>query len=130
MKSLKKYLITLGVSLLFVFLIALLRDVFNQNDVQKVYHILSDSFFVVGVIVTGMGLLVFASNEGTFDMIIYGVSTFINLFRPHAQKKYDTFYDYRISKSQNKINSWFLLIIGVFLILMAVLMLLIYKKFD
>lgn len=130
MKTLKKYLISFGISFFFAFLLALLKDIFAQTSPKVIFQILSDSFFAIGVVVAGIGLLVFASNEGTFDMLIYGVSSFINLFRPNSKKKYDSFYDYRINKSKNKTSLGFLLIVGIVLIIISVIMLLIYKQYN
>lgn len=113
MKKLRKYLITIIAGLAAVALIAWAKDIFAQAEPAKVFHILCDAFFAVGTVLCCAGLLVFSSNEGTFDMIAYGVSSFADLFRTTSKKKYDTFYDYRESRSDKKISFGFLLICGL-----------------
>ena len=79
MKRIIKYLIVIGISLIFSFLIAISKDVFNITDKKTLYHVLSDSFFVPGVITTGIGLLIYVSDQGVFDGIAYGIMAFINM---------------------------------------------------
>ena len=65
MRDWLKYVITGSIGLGFALIIMLAKGVFNQDDTQQVYKILSDSFFVPGVCIAGFGLLIFASNGGT-----------------------------------------------------------------
>ncbi len=127
--SLKTYLIASGIAIASVLFIVWLRGIFEVETTKDIYHILCDAFFVTGVVYICLSLLVFTSNEGAFDMLIYGMSSFIDLFRNVSKKKYPTFYDYRVAKSEKKTNSWFLLVIGAVLLLIAVLMLYIYQQF-
>ena len=94
----KKYLITLGVGIALVAWIIYAKDIYNQTELINIYHILSDAFFVVGTVTTCAGLLIFSTNHGTFDMIVYGMKSFIDLFRKTSKKKYETFYDYRVAR--------------------------------
>ena len=116
MKKIRKYLITLIAGLAAVAAIAWAKDVLAQTEPAQVYHILCDCFFAVGTVLCCAGLLIFSSNEGTFDMMVYGISSFIDLFRAKSQKKYETFYDYRTSRSNVKIPFGFLLICGLLFI--------------
>lgn len=116
MKTLKRYLITLGVGFLAVFLIAVLRDIFSKVEPVEIYHILVDAFFSVGVLMFCGGLLVFSSNEGTFDMLVYGTSSFFDLFRKKSKKKYATFYDYRESRAGKKLKFGYIVISGLVLL--------------
>lgn len=129
MKSIKKYLITLIIGFSVAFLIAWSKDVFAATALVKVFHILCDSFFVVGVVMSCAGLLVFSSNEGTFDMLIYGVSSFIDMFRKTSRKKYDTFYDYRVARADKKIRFGFLLICGLFFVAISFVMYFLYRQY-
>ena len=88
MKTLKKYLITIGVEVLAVLTIILLKDIFHATDVKTVIHILCDAFFVVGVTVTGVGLLIFSTNEGAFDGLSFSVQSFLTIFKKNMEKKY------------------------------------------
>ena len=128
MKSLRKYLITIAAGLLGAFAIAYSKDIFSVTDPATLYHILCDSFFVMGVVLTGFGLLIFSTNEGTFDMLVYGVSSFVDIFRRTSRKKYDTFYDYRAAHQEKKVKFGFMLICGLAFLAVAGVMYLLYSK--
>lgn len=129
MKAFLKYFITLFVGFLLAFGIMWSKDLFAQVDPARIFHILCDSFFVVGVVFTGMGLLIFTSNEGTFDMMIYGVRSFFDLFRKNPSKKYPTFYDYRTSRESKKLKFGFMLICGLFFIAVSLVMYYLYTRY-
>ena len=123
-------MITLLVGFMAALLIVWLKDIFIQTEIVKIFHILTDAFFVVGVVTCSAGLLIFSTNEGTFDMLVYGVGSFIDLFRKTSKKKHETFYDYRESKAGKKVKFGFLLLCGVFFIAVAVVMYLFYRKYS
>ena len=129
MKKLK-YFITLLCGFAASMLIFLVKDIFSQTEAVNVFHILCDGFFAVGVVITAAGLLIFSSNEGSFDAIVYGVSSFIDMFRRTSKRKYETLYDYRESRSEKKVKFGFLLICGLFFILLAMVMYLFYRKYS
>lgn len=129
MREFRKYLITLLVGFLGVACILVSKDFFAQTELSKIFHILCDSFFVVGIVMTGMGLLVFTSNEGTFDMMVYGVRSFFDMFRKNPSKKYPTFYDYRTSREEKKLKFGFLLICGICFIAVSLVMYYLYTRY-
>lgn len=129
MKSFWKYFITLFVGFLGAFGILMSKDLFAQTEPAKIFHILCDSFFVVGVVLTGFGLMIYSSNEGTFDMMIYGVRSFMDLFRKNVTKKYPTFYDYRTSREDKKLKFGFMLICGLFFIALSLIMYYLYTLY-
>lgn len=122
MKTFRKYFITLIAGLAVAAGIAWAKDVFAQTEPAQIFHILCDSFFAVGTVLCCAGLLIFSSNEGTFDMLSYGVSSFIDLFRAKSKKKYDTFFDYRESKAEKKSPFGFLLICGLIFVAISLVM--------
>lgn len=130
MKTLKKYLITLAVELLAVLLIVYTKGVFIQTDPAKIFHILCDSFFAVGVVATGFGLLIFSTNEGVFDGLVYGVSSFLNMFKKNPERKYATLFDYKASRADKKIGFGFLLICGLIFLAISMLMYLFYSRYS
>ena len=130
MKSLKKYLITFLIGCVGVFLILWYKDIFSQTEPVKIFHILTDAFFVVGVVVTSAGLLVFSSNEGTFDMLVYGVRSFMDFFRKEKRNKFDTFYDYRQSRAETKLPFGFIVINGLFFLAVSFVMLFLYHQYG
>lgn len=128
MKKIRKYLITITIGLVISFLIMLLKNIFNQDNVKDVMHILCDSFFASGVFIAGYGLLVVASNGGTFDMFVYGISKFVNMFRKNMNKeKHKTYYEYKQAKAEKPKNEfWYLVLIGVGFILISLIFLIFY----
>ena len=114
-KTLKKYLITSVLALLLTFLIALARGVFEKENTVDVLHVLIDATFVVSVLFTGFGLLIFSANEGTFDMIAYGMTSFIALFKKDRESylKYKTYVDYKEAKADNKHSFAHIVLVGL-----------------
>lgn len=130
MRSLKKYLITIAVGLLAVGAIIWSKDLFAQTAPVTVFHILCDAFFAVGIVIFAAGVLIFSSNEGTFDIFAYGISAFADMFRKQPQKKYNTFYDYKESRTDTKISFGFLLITGAAFIAVSLIMLYFYHLYK
>ena len=127
-KNLIKYLVTILIGLIVVGAVLLVRDVFAVTDTATVFLHLTDAFFISGVLITSAGLLVFTSNQGAWDMLAYGVSSFMDLFRKREKKKYDSFYDYKESKSDKKYSFGFLLICGA--VFLAVSMIMLYLHYQ
>ena len=123
MKKYLPHLITLGFSLVIIFLILLSKDIFKQTEPKMILLILTDVFFAVGVLLTGMGLLVVASNGGTFDMITFGVKKFFSYFKREDRQLKQTFYDYRKLKLENQHSFGFFLTVGIFLIVVSLIFL-------
>lgn len=130
MRSLKKYLITIAVGLAAVGAIIWSKDLFAQTAPVTVFHILCDAFFAVGVVILAAGVLIFSSNEGTFDIFAYGINAFADMFRKKSKKQYNTFYDYKESRSGVKIQFGFLLICGAAFIAVSLVMLYFYHLYK
>lgn len=128
MKALIKYLITLVSGLLGALLIFWMKGLFGQTEAVVIFHILSDGFFAVGTVITAIGVLIFTTNEGTFDMLVYGMGTFISMFRKNHPRKHETFYDYRVSRADKKIKFGFLLLCGLIYLALAIVMYLMYRS--
>lgn len=130
MKVAKKYLITLLIGFAAVGLLAWSKGVAAQTEPVAVFHILCDVFFAVGFLITASGLLVLSSNEGTFDMLIYGTKSFLDMFRKEKKLKYDTFYDYRSARAEKKIPFGFLLICGLLFLAISMVMYYFYRRYS
>lgn len=127
MTKFKKILITIAVGLLITFLIALFKGLPQQTETIDILHTLCDAFFVAGVLLMGSGMLVVSSNLGAFEMIVYGMTSFIDYFRKKSERKYETFYDYHIAREKNKTSFWFLLIIGGCFLVVSLIFLWLYE---
>ncbi len=113
MRNGRKYLITILVGIALTAWCAISRGLLEQTEMVKIYHILCDSFFVSGVLITGVGLLIFSTNEGTFDMIVYGTKSFLGMFKKNLKPKHATFYDYRVANAEKKLSFGYLVISGL-----------------
>lgn len=56
-------------SLLIVFLCAWYKGLFRCSTAAQVNRVLSDAFFIIGGIATGVGVVSFCVKEGTFDSL-------------------------------------------------------------
>ncbi len=128
MKKLKKYIITLLIGFAAVALILWSKDLFSQTQPAMIYHILCDAFFATGVVMTGIGLLIFTTNEGVFDGLVYGVGSFIDMFRKTSRKKYHTLYDYKESRADKKLTFGHVVLCGLLFISVSLVMFWLYSQ--
>jgi hypothetical protein len=127
MKSWLKYVITLSIGLGFALIIMVSKGIFTQEDPNEVYKILSDAFFVPGVCITGFGLLILASNGGTFDMLSFGMKKFFSLFKRDLKGTMnETFYDYRLAKEGTEKSFGYMVIVGLVFITLSVIFVVFY----
>ncbi len=128
MSKLVKYLITTAVGLLLAFYVAYTKGVFSATEPVVIYHILVDSFFVPAVLITGMGALVFVSNEGAFDGLGFALKSFFGVFRRDKKKIFNSYYDYKQSKGERNRGFAFMLITGLGFMAVSGIMLLLYEN--
>ena len=128
MKVLTRFLITMVVGLLLTGWFILSRDLLEQTEPLKIYHILCDGFFVVGVLISSLGSLIFVSNEGVFDPLVYGVRSFINLFRKRDKRKMETYYDFRMARLEHKFPFLPILLCGAAFLLVSGVMYILYSQ--
>ena len=128
MKKYTGHIVTAIIGLAIAVAIMVGKDIFAANSLKAAMHILVDAFFVPGILLACFGLLVFSSNEGTFDMLSYGMSSFINLFRKDMKKmKHKTFYDYRMAKHATSKPFLYIIFVGLFYIGISLICLAIYS---
>lgn len=128
MKTAFKYLITLGIGFALTVWVAISNDIFNQTDMADILQILLDAFTLPAVLLLGSGGLVFASNEGTFDSLVYGMRSFMDMFRKEKRNEFKSFYDYKESKAEKRTSFGFLLVSGLVFAVLTVIVLVIYTK--
>lgn len=124
-KQILEYSITSGVCLVLAFVICLIRGIFQQTELFRVFMIICDGFFIVGLLTLCMGLLFFVNNNGAFDMLIYGVGRFFSLFKKnHKEVKYATYYDYHLARMERpKADFVYFLVIGGAMIVISLIFL-------
>lgn len=89
---------------------------------------LSDGFFVAGLLMTGLGALIWISTTGFFDIMSYGVRSLTVLFsslkNPRDHKSY---YDYKVERDAKRGKPRFsLLLVGLASVALSALFLALY----
>lgn len=119
-KDNKRYVITAGIGLVLAIIVCLTNDIFSADNLQTVYRILSDACFIPGVLILGIGVLVFVSNEGLFNGISFGLKTLGRSLSAQKGEKIreEDFHEYnqRHREKQRKVSHLFI-VGGIFLIL-------------
>lgn len=127
MKRFLKYSISAAVGLVAAIALMFSRGILGAQGVNEVMHILSDSFFVPGAVLCGVGLLVVVSNGGFFDIFAYGFISFASVFKKDVKKrKYKDYVEYKQAQRGEKRNVWFLLIVGLAFIVLAIIFLIVF----
>ena len=131
MKKVLPYLITaaIGAAIAILIMFAVYRVQTyapTAENAKNIMKILSDSFFVPGVILSGVGLIIFASNGGAFDMLAFAFIRFFDLLRKDVKGKYKDYYEYRQAKKDRHTKMFFMLAVGLVFIAIAVVFLIVY----
>ncbi len=105
--------------------------VFSQESAKEVFALLSNAFFIPGVLFFGIGGLSWCAYEGTFDMISYSFTRYgIHNLIPGMQKdKPEEFYEYKQEKEEKRGKKGWLkdaLIVGLIGIVVSVVFLVVY----
>lgn len=128
MKKTRSYAVTIGVILLIAALVAWQRDLSGSESVKEAMGILSDCFFVPGVLFTGIGAISWASLTGLYDILGFGGGRAVRMLIPGMGKEnYEDFYAYKQMK-EKKGRNWkpHFLICGLLSILITITFYLIY----
>ena len=121
------YIITAVIGVIIFIIIICVKNIWDAGEAYVVMQILSDAFLVPGVLLAGLGLIIFASNGGVFDMLAYGIMTiFWTLQRDPTKRRYKDFYEYREAQKGKKRGMAFMLIVGSAFILLAIIFLIVY----
>lgn len=123
-----KYVIASAVGLVLAFAIMFWQGIFEAANVTEVMQAISDGFFIVGFLYLGFGLLFVAAHAGTLDIITYGFRSVIWLFTPFRKNRDEGgYYEYKMKKKEKrKAVPYFLIWIGIALILISVVFLILY----
>ena len=128
-KALKQYITSFFLATSLIMMICLLKEITNKTEIIEILHILIDATFAVSVCFVGFGLLCFATNEGTFDMISYGVGQFLSFFKKdRSEIKYKNFVEYKESRMEKKITFGYIIFIGLFYLIVSLVLLVIYNN--
>lgn len=120
----KRYVITAGIGLVAAVLICLMRDVLSVESMTEALVILSDAFFIPGILFIGIGVLMAVANEGLFNGMIFGLKTLGRSFTARKGEKIreEDFYEYnaRVNKKKSKVSHLF--VIGAIFIAISIIL--------
>ena len=122
------YAVCVIVGLLITGLTAVSREFGPGQTISMNARILSDGCFVAGLLMTGVGLLVWISTTGFFDIFSYGFHSLLVLFSPlRKPENHETFFDYKTAKEERRGKPMAaIVIVGVGYILVSLLCLVLY----
>ena len=100
--KLASYITSLVFAMTVFFVGALAWDLFAQTELLTIVKILSDCFFLPGVLLVGIALIGWVSTKGTFDIFGYSFRGLIGLFKSESYYKTESFYDYRVKKDEKR----------------------------
>ena len=125
LKTVLKYSITVVIGLLMVIGVCDVQNLFGILEPLRICKILCNAFFISGILLLGVGILVFISKEGMFDGMSYYAGRFMLLFSPKYDEKRKnmlSYYEYKKAKNRESGGS-FILITGLGFLVVALVFL-------
>ena len=130
-QALTKYAICFGVEVLIAFLVIWSKGFFTPSAAVNV-QILSDAFFVAGILMTLFAGMLYVSGEGALIGIGFVLRNVVLAFVPMGRAKHEFYADYRarkLSEAKDRDNR-FVLWTGLFFLAIGVVLTVIwYTKF-
>ena len=124
----KTYVITVLVGLAVSVYICFSRNIFGAETVADVITILSDAFFVPGILFLCLGLILYAANEGIFNAVSYGMKILGRSLLGKKDEKIinEEFHEYHARVSQKKTKVKHFLLVGVVNFVISIIFVVIY----
>ncbi|MBR7137052.1 MAG: DUF3899 domain-containing protein [Clostridia bacterium] len=120
--TLTKYAICVGIEVFIAFLVIWSKGFFTDRAAVNV-HILSDAFFVSGILMTLFAGMLYISGEGALLGIGFILRNVVLTFIPMGRMKHEKYADYRarkLSKSKKQ-NSHCILVTGLIFLAIGIL---------
>ena len=114
-ETVTKYAVCVGVEALIAFLVIWSKGFFTQSTAVNI-QILSDAFFVSGIIMTLFAGMLYVSSEGALIGIGFVLRNIVLFFVPMGRAKHERYADYRqrkLNKAQKQDNRC-ILVTGLF----------------
>jgi hypothetical protein len=129
--TLRNYAICVGIEVLIAFLVIWSKGFFTQSVAVNV-QILSDAFFVSGILMTLFAGLLYVSSEGALIGISFVLRNMVLTFIPGGRARQERYADYRarkLSKAKERNNSCILVTGLIFLFIGIVFTVIWYAAF-
>lgn len=108
--NVKSLLIRYGVSAVIVtallFLILSLNGYWNLTEPQDKLRVLCDAFSLPGILLVLMSGLIFASNAGALDGLLYGLRVSVERILPFLPHKHVRYRDYLQKRREKKVKGY------------------------
>ena len=119
---LRRTLISFAICGLLSFMIMWIRGLFEVKNKLDLYMVLSDGFFVSGILVMGFGLLIVVSQNGAFDAIRFSIQSILSRFSKEKRDKYVSYAEYKEKlAAKGKLNCLFLILPAALFLLLGAL---------
>lgn len=124
----KEYVITAAIGLAVAVLIALSRGIFSAEEIDAIITIVSDAFFIPGVLLLCIGLILYASNEGLFLGVAYGFKVIGRTITAKKDEKLvnEEYHEYYARMSQKKVKIKHFLLIGTIFVAVSIVFVVVY----
>lgn len=129
--TLIKYAVCFGIEIFIAFLVIWSKGFFTDSIAVNI-QILSDAFFVSGVLMTLVAGMLFVSSEGALIGIGFVIRNVVLTFIPMGRAKHERYTDYRERKlsESRKQNDNCILVTGLFFLVIGIIFTIIwYVKF-
>ena len=136
MKGLKKHLATLSTAavacVITILVIVFELSNYGISDINLI-HAICDGFFVAAVCILSLGLLAWVAGQGSFYGLQYLFHCVINFFSPRKDRfeNRKSYYEFlQEAKSKEKSDVRGVLLIGLIWLVMAIIILFVYRNFS
>ena len=129
--TLIKYAVCIGIEVIIAFLIIWSKGFLTHSTAVNI-QILSDAFFVAGVLMTFFAGMMYVGSEGGFIGIGFVVRNVVLAFIPMGRARHERYADYRERKlsEAKKSNDSCILVTGLFVLCVGIIFTVIwYVKF-
>ena len=120
-ETLRNYAICVGIEIVIAFLVIWSKGFFAHSAAVNI-QILSDAFFVSGILMTLFACMMYVSGEGALIGISFVLRNVVLAFIPMGREKHEKYADYRARKlSQAKKHSnRYLLVTGLIFLFIGI----------
>lgn len=127
--ALRNYGICFGIEAVIAFLVIWSKGFFTQSTAVNI-QILSDAFFVAGVLMTLFAAMMYISGEGALIGIGFVLRNVVLTFIPMGRAKQELYVDYRARKLKEgkKHNNSYALVTGLVFLAVGVILTVIWSE--
>ena len=129
--TLRNYAICIGIEILIAFLVIWSKGFFTQSTAVNI-QILSDAFFVSGILMALFAGMMYVSGEGALIGIGFVLRNIVLAFTPMGRARQERYADYRARKlsQAKKHNNSHILVTGLIFVFIGIVLTVIwYAKF-